>query len=521
MGYDIHSFPGDVPWIFKNPAFSSMYIREMMRTYIATWGDPRQWKYAEYCYDNFCQRGFSTLSLVTSSDKLKPNKILIFLLDTLAGEEISEKTGKNGSEKLCYIQLVSRISEFIRKYLCTDSDVTLVVLPGVMGRGGKVEFRGDLNDTRLLALYYLYFHTIKEALSNEGDSIEILLDTTHGVNYFINLISGVVREAAVLLSVATLRPVTLRILNADPLPYPLPRDLDIRRSTQDPCTPERQDPKDVPKLSYNLLREEKYQPWDLVKYMKYDRNEIAKTVSDECACDWTYSNCVVKETLDTAKRLVATYRVGALLELAELVFSNKDWANNVVQLIKDSVKCWQTSAELKEENGVVRTVFRVKLMDGFRLLLHAHALYTGVIRVLKECDKDLEHISLECVEKLSRSLLKGSEVTNTLVSHEIGGLTMILDQISTEWTLYASLSKIIRAMKAKETAVGDVCKEVERVEKQELERYKRNFIAHVGLLMHVIEVKKHENTILLRTRDYCKKVVYDILDNIFNDLASE
>lgn len=117
--------------------------------------------------------------------------------------------------------------------------------------------------------------------------------------------------------------------------------------------------------------------------------------------------------------MVATFRLGALVELITLVYSNTGWDREVEDLIERTIHCWLNNARITRSDGSSKTEFGFKLMDGLRLLLHAHAIYRGVKAVLGEVPVLTSGISLEQIEKLTSRLLKDSEITKTLVSREI------------------------------------------------------------------------------------------------------
>lgn len=114
------------------------------------------WRYAKYCHKEDCREGFTTLDLVYSSDKLKPDKAIILTLDTISYDWISEKTYND------YTSFIHDVENYIRQYICINNASTEIkVLPGIMGAGPRAEFRGNLDDSKLLTLYRLYMGILK------------------------------------------------------------------------------------------------------------------------------------------------------------------------------------------------------------------------------------------------------------------------------------------------------------------------------------------------------------------------
>lgn len=462
----------------------------IMRVAILPWGDPKNWRYVEYCFEDSCVRGFSTLALLTASPRIRPDAIIIYVLDTLLEDP----------ECRDYKSLTSRILDYVRNYLCVGEghDIVVEVLPGIMRKKGEPEFvfKANPNDTKLKLLHHTYKEILKRINAKpKDDSLEILVDTTHGVNYFTILVREAVFEVSSMLA-ARGEDVKVVVFNSDPF---TPADLPGRSS--DPCIPK--DGGATIKIEYNVLYEVSVRPWDLAKYLRYSGESAKKLLTDVRRCG--VNQDLMKELIDFSKKVVASYRVGALVELLTLARERPEATQDLNSLIDEVLRCWgeMTRLEWSGEN-LCRTSFFTKLQDGFRLLMHAHAILSGV----RELVNLHSSITLKEVEKAKNTLLRGSEITGVLVDREIGTIERLArdSKVPEDWTTY---SKILEE-------VEEACTNVKN--SINLDRTKRNFIAHTGFLKDCLEVRKKEH-VELKIREECKDTINKILDEIFRELT--
>lgn len=479
-----------------------------MKIAILSWGDPGAWRFAKYCYGCSCTEGFSTLDLLQNSRDLAPDTVVIFVLDTLAARAQSQNYQNYG-------ELAGYVREYVNKYVCDKGRerISIKVLPGVMGRSSRdsIEFRANLTDTRLLALYKTYFSVFKLLKSGSSDGVEFVLDTTHGLNYFSILIRESVFEAAAMASAVLGSPVKVSVFNADPMP---PGVAAPGRSEKDPCRPVSREP--VPRLEYNLLSEVWVYPWDLARYFRYSRGSVSKVLSDprDCGLDGGEPERLMK----FSKLAIASLRVGALVELAELVKREQEFLEKTREMLRKASDCWLQKARIKVEDGVYKTSF-TKLQDGFRLLLHAHATFSGVSRVLAS-EGRADGVSLRTLQELVERLLKGSEIVATLVRNELNWVEARLRrereggvaELPSEWTPYYKL-------RSEEVTMPRVeCDKPEIYDQQKLER---NFVAHAGFLKDTIELKRlDDRNAVFRVRQSCQDAVDGVLEEVFKKLCS-
>ncbi|MEM1962577.1 MAG: TM1812 family CRISPR-associated protein [Sulfolobales archaeon] len=483
----------------------------LVRIAVLPWGDPSAWRYASYCYECFCKEGFSTLEFLVHTKELFPDLALVFVLDTLAMRLPTQSYRS-------YSELVERVREYVGRYICGRDRVqtNVEVLPGVMGCGGegKIEFRANPVTTRLLTLYTLYFSILDLARCfRTGDGVEIVLDTTHGINYFSILVRESVLEVAAMVAAALGTPVKVSVFNADPMPTSASAPA---RSEKDPCEPSSAGP--TPRLEYNLIGEYWVYPWDLVRYFRYSVDSVGKLISDprECRLD----EGELERLLSISKLAVASFRVGALVELVELVKRELDFTWLARAMLEKVHGCWLRKAGLVARNECRSTSF-TKLQEGFRLLLHAHAVFSGVSRVLASAI-GVDGVSLKYLRGLVEKLLEGSEVTITLVRDELNRVEARLSRerkgeappLPQEWVSYSQL------MREEGVVVPEVeCGKPVDYDPQKLVRV---FVAHAGFLKDVVELRKvDDEDVVFRVRSECWGVVEKALEGVFNSLCSK
>lgn len=475
----------------------------LMRVSILPWGNPKDWKYVKYSFGSTCVEGFSTLSLITSSPDLRPDLVLIYVLDTLS-EDVRDKD---------YRSLVSDARNLVEKYLCVDdnSKIMVKVLPGIMRRWkGDLEilFKGDPGDIRLKLSYHTYCEVVenieKVDLQSENDLLEILLDTTHGVNYFTILVREAIFEASSMLAVHG-KKVRVKVFNSDPLSMD---DL-LKRSESEPCRP-KADTRTIavgriPTTEYNLLYEVDVRPWDLTRYLRYSGGSVKKLLSDirSCNLDQNYLN----DLATFSKNVVASYRVGALVELLTLTKERPNAVEELARVIKSALECWYAEAKIEKSDGNKYETKFTKLRDGLRLFLHTHSILSGVKKLINLQSP----LTLREVMNARKRLLEGSEITNALVDSEIGIIKKLAkeDKIPEDWKTYAEILK-------DREGYADI-EDLESL-KSSQERMKRNFIAHAGFLKDFLELRKGGD-VELRIREECREAVNKILGDIFRELT--
>lgn len=469
----------------------------MGKVCVATWGNPKDWKFAEYIYEELQKKAkaFSTLNILHEIEQ--PDKTIIIALDTLVD---SDKLEECGSDYNC---IEASVREKIKRYLC-GIEAEVLVLPGVLSRlersgnsGKRIKFSSDPQREFLpLLIHGLY----TKLLGSEG-KLEVALDISHGVNFMPTLAYRTVDEVAAALAVARVNQVKLRVYQADPYPL-LPPDtwkkLDrAEKEGGDPCEPI--SPEEPPRVRYNKIAEATLKPWNLVRYMTYGSDKrilTGKGIPDSSS---------MNKPPESVLMALGAYRLGALLQLALLV--KEIPIEDVERALKEAIERW------KERRKVIsgpdlEVMSEVRLSTGFYVLLHGHALLKGARKLLLEdgsIDSDGPISTFEEIKKL-RELLDGSTIAKTLVNRELSKLSNLMDMgiLTSDWKLY---SDALREQEGRRMKSGS--EPQSGVESKEV--FQRNFIAHAGFHDRVVELRMKEGRLEIRMRPEGWEEIKDIL----------
>jgi CRISPR-associated DxTHG motif protein len=265
---------------------------------------------------------------------------------------------------------------------------------------------------------YETFTRVAEAArpGGQGEDLKILLDTSHGVNYFTITVREAVFEAAAMLSMARASPVELRVYSTGP-----PPERRVVRSQSDPCAPASSE--EPPEIDIYLLYKEKVHPWGLVDYLAYtDLNTVVKQADKNFEKDAEELNSQWRGELGRrAKQLVASLRVAAapvLVILAKEVLCGNGFLNKMREFADKVYRTFLDSIRIMERGNTIAVRPGIMLMDGFRALLHAVAIAEGVKSAVGPlgCKGSA---SLEEVKRVRDRLLKGSKIAVELVDREI------------------------------------------------------------------------------------------------------
>ncbi|MDW8085587.1 MAG: TM1812 family CRISPR-associated protein [Ignisphaera sp.] len=352
-----------------------------MKICISTWGNPEAWRYAGYVSDEgAAARGFSTLNLLVEG--MGCDKIYIIVLNTLVSLQ-----GLNS-----YDDVERRVAEYVENYLCLKPEhrnrVEMVVAPGTMKKqvgNFNEHFSTDLRNTRLKILTELYLRVINVVSGLQRQKVEVLLDVTHGINYLPVIASEAVEELAASISASLGEPVELEIYNADPFPGIEDQRLRDRlaRSKHNLCHPvEDLGDHEIPMLTYSRLTRISIRPWHITGFMSYEES-VGKLVSDVRECE--LSGNEVRSLVEVVRRISAAYRVGAVVELIKLIEGNRDIDDRIYKTLLQVVRCWQRNARIEVRERFIELTTK-KLLDGIRLLIHAHSIVTGAKSTLEELE---------------------------------------------------------------------------------------------------------------------------------------
>lgn len=142
----------------------------------------------------------STLPLLV--EELRPSKVLILVLDTVAQADEGVRSYEDVTN-----QVKRRYEEFLEE-LGVSGEVRVEVAPGV-GSFPNGSFHGSMAD-----FYYLALEALAREIPAGRSELTIHLDLTHGINYMPALAYRAVRELAGLAAMAGR--VRLRVYNSEP-----------------------------------------------------------------------------------------------------------------------------------------------------------------------------------------------------------------------------------------------------------------------------------------------------------------
>jgi len=447
---------------------------------VATWGNPRGWRLAEYVSGNARVKAFSTLSILYELER--PLKTIVVALDTLA--DLSQL--EDGAD---YSRVEKEAAEIVKQYLC-GVDASVVVLPGVLergiGAGDRQIFRSEPYGEYLPLFLYA---TYKEGLRVEGE-LRLALDISHGVNFMPTLAYRAAEEAAAALATARVQRVELKVYQADPYPEIPPKDGDLlARKPSEPCA--HKDPSaEPPAVRYNQIAKRRLEPWDLARHTSYEPSP--KILTDSRGCDLADARGLPKGVMP----LLGAYRLGALLELALLTKAIP--VEEVEGAAEAAVGCLRKKRSVKRLDGGLKVESGTRLSSGFHALIHAHAVLTGARKLLKFTGPTVElaeaTATFDEIKKL-RELVRGSRVVKALVDVEISKLERLKESreeslqrfLTGSWKLYADVWRMLGF----ETGEG------EWESDEEFEMFKRHFIAHAGFHIGIVQLRLRDNQLEL------------------------
>ena len=169
---------------------------------IAPWGNPYGWSEVKYSFQDYVAKSKSSLPVLI--DLIKPSRVIVIILDTLA------KSGTNYDEIILSAKMVCE--EFVEnEFGMNKRSIEIIVAPGV-GEFPNGTFKGRMTDYYASILFKL-----SDMLSTENNLqvVTIHLDLTHGINFMPTLTYRALREIAGILAL-TRDTVIFRVYNSDP-----------------------------------------------------------------------------------------------------------------------------------------------------------------------------------------------------------------------------------------------------------------------------------------------------------------
>lgn len=401
-----------------------------MKVLIAPWGNPANWK--ELWYEFEGKKNKSSTSLKIIQEVIEPERTIIICLDTLAREGEDYKKVKG------YVE--NEIKEYAKEFGLREYDV--LVAPGI-GSFPNGIFRGDALDY----YYYIIAKISNELLKHLGNSLEIHVDLTHGINYMTILTYKAIREIAETLSI--FGSVHFKAYNADPSQPTVADTLSINIIEDVALTP----------TPFNE-RIHQGRPIEPINLTPKERERIFK---EELRC--------VREI--NHSELSAF--IGALyngLPLALYTFFPD--TDKLEKLIENTLSVYESHVEVKN-NMRLEITRKVKFSKDFKVYVFTYliAMLLKHLDIIRSRKKDMK---IDEIEELKEKLFKFDERLQTRISDDIHTLKIDLKEREVKtWEIY---NKII----GKKVGQPDA----------------RNFLAHSGFERNLIKVKKNKEEIWLR-----------------------
>jgi len=173
---------------------------------ISPWGNPSDWKEIEYRFNGKIQRANTPVKLLM--EELKPDKSLVFVLDTLANLKEQIKDFSTVQNSVC-----DYVKKYISEFGLDSKQIKLYILPGV-GKFKNGQFIGSAEDLYYFAFFYIGKEILKLINDSSDEKIEVFFDSTHGINYAPILILTALND--ILSIIAFFRKVILINYNSDP-----------------------------------------------------------------------------------------------------------------------------------------------------------------------------------------------------------------------------------------------------------------------------------------------------------------
>lgn len=460
-----------------------------MRLLIATWGEPATWKKVRYRFGEKESESCSTLGII--KEVIKPDRTIVTVSDTLAEfskgiNACGEKTNNQNVELKTYNY--HGILEFIKTYIgktlesFQTSANDIWILPSV-GYFPKTTAKGNLADLRY-ALFVKFFDIFEEFLREE--KVEVFLDITHGQNFLPAFTYEVLKTVLGILALFV-KDVRLTVLNSDPfIPSANPEFLEIH------------------KVIENL----KIAPQPYGYYSKkYDFiapfGKGGKSFGKLRAKVDSFKNQVPLKLIDYVPAFLGAVYHGLPL----LLFYGYLEPAYVEKLLNTVFETYYENVEVSEQNGKLIVEKKIR----FRPEVEVFAIYGMLLKGLKINFPFVEDYSLlnrknwenmaipfDNLEILSK-FFYFNEKNEAILDKELTDIRGKVNKYLNikgkfDWTLLEKLNN-----NSQKSGEEDKTQTERKEKKSEtIGNEKRNFFAHGGLNMNLVELKAERGKVFIR-----------------------
>ncbi len=472
-----------------------------MRLLIATWGEPATWKAVRYRFGGEEQQSCSTLGIIKKV--INPDRTIVIVSDTLAefSKEVNtcDERGRliNQNVKLRkfdYYGVLRFVKTYIAKTLIafqTSAD-DIWILPSV-GYFPKITAKGNLSDLRY-ALFVKFFDIFEDLLKEE--KVEIFLDITHGQNFLPAFTYEVLKTVLGILALFV-KDVRLTVLNSDPfVPSAKPEFLEIHKVIDNL--------KIAPQpYSYYSKRYDFIAPFGKGgKSFREIRDKVDKIKN----------NKVPLRLIDYVPAFLGAVYHGLPL-LLFYGYLEPAYAEELLDIVFET---YYENVEVSKQNGKLIVGKKIRL----RPEVEVFAIYGMLLKGLKEKYPFIEEYSLfnreewenmeipfDDLEAISR-FFHFSEKNKAILDKE---LTDFRDKVKKylnikgefDWTLLVELNNNPQNREKESKAQT----ESKRKESNPIGNEERNFFAHGGLNMNLVELKAENRRIFIRYKPDSKHIL--------------
>jgi CRISPR-associated protein Csx1 len=447
----------------------------MNKFLIAVWGNPEKWNEVEYVYENESKKAKSTLPLIKDVDN--PDKIIIVCSDTLSDNYIH--AFKNPSYKDLKSASENSIRNFCKVNFGFEPDKVIVGYG--FGEFDNTKFSGNASDFYYGIFKELVFAFI-EYLNFENETIEVIFDITHGLNFTPVLTYKALVEILGIL--AYVFEVKFKTLNSDPL---------VGRGK-------------VQKLNINTIEEAKIVP-GLVAYKTSKRpiepfsglNDVDENELKNLGAE--IDNLLKQNNYERSK--IYIFLSSFIFGMPVYVLTYLPDHNN----LKAQIDCLHGKFEEHISikcNQKIEVCRKLKFHIGFENLVKAHLV--SFILSKKGFEGSTE-IPLRAIKDLRDKIYEKFPIESNRIDKEISDIEKYQYELSENFKTYAQ----IRAKKTHELSENSKTYEEIRDKKISGDIEKRNFFAHAGFEYNSIEIRKNNDKIEIKINENSRETVEGLL----------
>ncbi|CAB3288120.1 CRISPR system endoribonuclease Csx1 [Methanocaldococcus lauensis] len=439
---------------------------------IAPWGNFKSWREVIYSFEDIKKPSKTSVSVI--SEKIKPDKTYILVLDTLSN------LNSDNYNDIIY-EVKNDVENFIKNENLEIKNYKIIVCPGV-GSFPNGKFLGNLRDYYSFILYKL--------AKNISGNVHIHLDLTHGINYMPVLTYKAIRDILEILAIRN--DAKLTVYNSDPYGGDL-AELKIHIV---------EDSKIIPTYQFSGIQQN---PLDTTEYTPKERiGEIKKTINQ---------NNDIKN-LKLLKQNINAF-LASIKYALPLVYSTFYVDYKIIEKIAEGIiDLYFKYIQIDTDNKILKRY--LKLTTDFDSIIKAY-------KISKECKLEKyikDELSLKEINELKDKLFCNNPYSS-FIGRELSTIYRIFKEKYNE----EEINKISKSWIP-----------MYKFRKEDKDKFNiRNFLAHGGLEKSVTEIyinldinnendrEKIFNNIKLR---YCKdfikknndivKFIYSYLDKKTN-----